>query len=49
LCFDAVAGNIKWGGDDYDGTSLFDVSDLEEGSGTGSYNGSGMVATEQSM
>ena len=48
--FDNVAGNIKWGGDDYDGTSLFDASDLAEGrSDTGSYDGSVMAATEGSM
>ena len=29
--FDDVAGDIEWGGDDYDVTSLFDVSDLAEG------------------
>ena len=44
-----VAGNIEWGGDNYDGTSLFDASDLAEGSDTGSYDGSGMAATERSM
>jgi hypothetical protein len=38
--FDDVAGNIKWGGDDYDGTSLFDAPDLAEGSDKGSYDGS---------
>jgi hypothetical protein len=48
--FDNVAGDIEWGGDDYDGTSLFDASDLAEGrSDTGSYDGSGMAATEGSM
>jgi hypothetical protein len=47
--FDDVAGDIEWVGDDYDGTSLFDTSDLAEGSDTGSYDGSGMAATEGSM
>ena len=47
--FDYVAGNIEWGGGDYDGTSLFDMSDLAEGSDTGPSNGSGMAATEGSM
>ena len=47
--FDDVAGDIEWGGEDYDGASLFDVSDLAEGSDTGSYDGSGMAAMEGSM
>ena len=47
--FDDVAGNIEWGGEDYDVTSLFDVSDLAEGSDMGPSDGSGMAATEVSM
>jgi len=49
LFFDDVAGDIEWGGDNYDDTSLFDVSDLAEGSDTGPSDGSGMLATEGSM
>jgi hypothetical protein len=41
--FDNVAGNIEWGGDDYDVTSLFDVSDLAEGSDMGPSDGSGLL------
>ena len=47
--FDDVAGSIEWGGDDYNGTSLFDVSNLAEGSDTGPSDESGMAATEGSM
>ncbi len=47
--FDDVAGDIEWGGDDYDGTSLFDVSDFAEWSDTGPSGGSGMASTEGSM
>jgi hypothetical protein len=47
--FDDVAGDIEWGGDDYDGTSLFDMSDLAEGSDTGPSGGSGMASTEGNM
>jgi hypothetical protein len=47
--FDAVAGDIEWGGDDFDSTSLFDVPDLAEGSDTGSSDGFGMAAMEGSL
>ena len=47
--FDDVAGDIEWGGDHYYVTSLFDVSDLAEGSVMGPSDGSGMAATEVSM
>jgi hypothetical protein len=47
--FDDVPGDIEWGGDDYDVTSLFDVSDLAEGSDMGPSDGSSMAATEGSM
>ena len=47
--FDDVAGIIEWGGDNYDVVSLFDVSNLAEGSDMGPSDGSGMVATEGSM
>ena len=47
--FDAVAGVIKWEGDNYNVTSLFDVSDLVEGSDMGPSNGSGIASKEGSM
>ena len=48
--FDDVAVDNEWGGDDYDGTSLFDVSDLaEEWSDTGPSDGFSMAAMEGSM
>ncbi len=47
--FDDVAGDIKWGGDDHDVTSLFDVSDLAGGSDMGPSDGSGMADMEGSM
>ena len=49
LFFDYVAGNIEWGGDDYNVTSLFDVSDLAEGGNMEPSDGSGMAAMEGSM
>ncbi len=47
--FDDVAGSTEWGGDDYNGMSLFDVSNLVEGSDTGPSDESVMAATEGSM
>jgi hypothetical protein len=47
--FDDIAGDIEWGGDDFDSTSLFDVPDLAEGSDTGSSDGLGMAAMEGSL
>ena len=47
--FDDVAGNIKWRGDAFDSTPLFDVPDLAEGSDTGSSDGFDMAATDGSL
>jgi hypothetical protein len=47
MFFDDFAGMIDWGGDDYDGTSLFDESGLAEERETGSTNKSGMAAGQE--
>jgi hypothetical protein len=47
--FDDIAGDIEWGWEDYDVMSLFDVSNLAEGSDMGPSDGSGMAATDGSM
>ncbi len=47
MFFDDFAGMIEWGGDDYDGTSLFDESGLAEGSDPGSTNKSGMANRQE--
>jgi hypothetical protein len=45
--FHDFAGNIEWGGEDYNNTSLFDVLNLVEGSDTESTNKSGMAAGQE--
>ena len=45
--FDDFAGNIEWRGADYDDPSLFDESDLAEGSDTGSTDESGMATGQE--
>jgi hypothetical protein len=45
--FGEFAGMIDWGGDNYDGTSLFDESGFAEGSNTGSTNKLSMAAGQE--
>jgi len=45
--FDDVAGDIEWGGEDYDETSLFDESGLAEGSADESGMAAGQEAAEE--
>jgi hypothetical protein len=45
--FDDFAGDIEWGGEDYNDTCLFDESGLAEGSHTGSTNESGIAAGQE--
>ena len=45
--FDDFAGNIEWGGEDYDDTSLFDESGLAKGSNMWSTDESGMAAGQE--
>ena len=47
LFFDDFAGDIEWGGEDYDETSLFDESGLAEGNTNESGMSAGQEAAEE--